>query len=124
VWLRSMSQRNWPDTLPLRLRCSRSGGQRTFSVDVVSSEYREEQRGRYKWRKQGNWRIVWLRDWKEIASETRERSRVRRCVHLESEAQQFIANEACGAMKIWSEDFVRPSNPISTINHIFSTFNE
>jgi hypothetical protein len=54
-----------------------------------------------------------LRDWKEIASETRERSRTRRCVHLESEAQQFMAKEACGAMKVSREGLVRPSKPTS-----------
>jgi hypothetical protein len=30
---------------------------------------------------------------------------------LDSEAQQFMANEACGAMKICKEDLVRPSKP-------------
>lgn len=33
-------------------------------------------------------------------------------MHLLSDAQQLIANEAWGAMNVCNEFFVRPSNPI------------
>lgn len=44
-------------------------------------------------------------------SETRLRSSTRRRVHFDNEAQQLMAKEAWGAMKVSREGLVRFNNP-------------
>jgi hypothetical protein len=55
-------------------------------------------------------RRVWARDWYEMDSDTRDKSRYLRREHFESAAQQLMAKEACGATKCPRLAFVRPSN--------------